>query len=272
MKYFYNYEMSNLSCVDRVIIDFIEANCDEFLEMSINELSKKCFVSNGAITGLTHKLGFKNFKALQIFLAKESSKNELNHIVDSTNNTSSTISNIYIYSKHALETTKESLNVNDINTAIDLIEGSNLILTFGVGSSSLASNLLFQNLSELGKNIKLLNTVHDLILWTDLNNKDRILIVLFSNTMNTPEIQTIIEIAEKHEIMTIVITKNKSSIETTKLLKICYNTIDKKETDGLNVFGSKTSQIYITEILVSLFSAKRKKKPAKISREELFKK
>lgn len=272
MNFFHSTNViKKLSDIDKRIIDYINNNADEFLHLNIDALSKKLFVSLGVITNFCKKLGFKSFKDLQIYVAKESTRHQIFEIKQDMSSLSSHVNNIRIFYTMALQSTSDFIDMNDLDVATKILNSASTVFTFGIGVSSLPAKLLSENLGILGKDVKILSSLHDLILWADLNKNNKTVVVLFSNTLETPEVKDMLEICEANDIVTVVITSNKKVEEKNNTLFIRFNLSEDKVTNSLSTFTPKIAQLFIVDIISSWLHQNQTYRPSKISRDNIFK-
>lgn len=272
MNFFHSTNViKKLSEIDKRIIDYINNNADEFLHLNIDALSKQLFVSLGVITNFCKKLGFKSFKDLQIYVAKESTRHQIFEIKNDMSSLSSHVNNIRIFYTMALQSTSDFIDMNDLDVATQILNSASTVFTFGIGVSSLPAKLLSENLGILGKDVKILSSLHDLILWADLNKSNKTVVVLFSNTLETPEVKDMLEICEANDIVTVVITSNKKAEEKNNTLFIRFNLSEDKVTNSLSTFTPKIAQLFIVDIISSWLHQNQKYRPLKISRDNIFK-
>ena len=144
----------NFTKTDQQIADYIMANSNEVLSLSVAELSRATNTSPAAIIRFVKKLRYDSLRALRCDLAVELSKNEsesqslLIHKNDSLN----VISNKLVYLCQKVScTTQELLDIPTLESAIQAMKKADNIYLFGVGASAVVATDLMTKLCRIGK-------------------------------------------------------------------------------------------------------------------------
>lgn len=169
---------------DLLIIDFIINNKDKKLDLSINELAKKCLTSRTSILRFSKKLGFDGYSEFKYFINKKEDiekieKNhqedkKLNHLFEKIKNSK----NIFIYGNGDYEDIiKNSIKsyFKDLGQLSEFFQGRDEITTFN--KSSLKDSTIFAiDLSNDPDSLELLSQISNVnikkILITDSFSKD----------------------------------------------------------------------------------------------------
>ena len=169
---------------DLAIIDFIINNKDKKLDLSINDLARKCLTSRTSILRFSKKLGFDGYSEFKYFINKKEDiekkeKNyqedkKLNHLFEKIKNSK----NIFIYGNGDYEDIiKNSIKsyFKDLGQLSEFFQGRDEITTFN--KSSLKDSTIFViDLSNDPDSLELLSQISNVnikkILITDSFSKD----------------------------------------------------------------------------------------------------
>ncbi|WP_033161321.1 MurR/RpiR family transcriptional regulator [[Mycoplasma] collis] len=237
-------KLVKLSTNEKIINDFINQKTEQFINMSIKELSNFLFVSIGSITRYVKKWGFRTFKDLKNKVIKEQEKNKKYKDQKNTD----FVENINLYYKHALDKTMETLNKNSINKAYLMLEKAKKIFVYGISSSMYVAKEMAHNLSVIGKDGIVAQTIHDIILYLDLKAKNDYLVCIFSKSVHSKENKFILDFLEKYEIPVILISKNQEYKNTQHRVVINFQTLEQDR--RIVALSSKISQLFISDVLI----------------------
>lgn len=167
---------------DLAIADFLIDNKNDELDLSINELAKKCLTSRTSILRFTQKIGFGGYSEFKYFLKekdhrkKDQTKKEdkkLNQILESLDKAN----NIFIYGNGDFEDIiKKSIKsyLKDLGKLSETFQGRDEISTFNKNSLK-DSTIFIIDLSDDPNTLELLSLISNLntkkILITDTYSK-----------------------------------------------------------------------------------------------------
>ena len=169
---------------DLAIIDFIVNNKDKKLDLSINELAKKCLTSRTSILRFSKKLGFDGYSEFKYFINKKEEvekiektyqeDEKLDYLFEKIKNSN----NIFIYGNGEYEEIiKNSMKsyLKDLGQLSEIFQGRDEISTFN--KSSLKNSIIFViDLSNDPDSLELLSQISNVdikkILITDSFSKD----------------------------------------------------------------------------------------------------
>ncbi len=137
---------------DQKIADYMLANQDKLISMSISELADSSSVSQSAAVRFCKKLGFEGTKQFRVFLNSvmlmEESKASSCTLHDSDGEIFQKTLDIALAS---LRRSFESTSSDNLASIADLIKKSSNILVFGIGGSAIAASYMCSELRRLGK-------------------------------------------------------------------------------------------------------------------------
>lgn len=231
------------------ICEWIEKNTNFFVANSITKNSEESFVSQSTLTRFAKKLGHKNFKELQIFVAsKYSLIKEKTDIISFEKLTFEQIKeNIFTFYSFSIKNIYNNLNKEQIEKYIDKIISSKNNIIFGLGGSGIVAKHFSLELNRISINSSYYDSIHDLlgiIATLDKNHH----ITLISKSFKTREILEIYELLLQYKIPhTVWTAANFKENEATSIIN--FNVLSQKE--RIAPISSKVSQFMISDIIYS---------------------
>lgn len=136
-----------LSDTDDQIIEFIKANKEDIIHLSIQKLADKLFIAPNTILRLSRKLNYEGFSELKLYLKQESFIRTTKH---------SEIANNIVK-------TYEIMDMDTIDKVVKKMIDSNNVLFYGVGDSLPFCEMMFNNLKCVGSKAEFFIHRHDMI-------------------------------------------------------------------------------------------------------------
>lgn len=125
-------------------------NCEDYYDLTASKVAKKCFVSNSYITKFCKEMGYNKFDNMRLDLIRCSEFNQ------STYNDTENFE-ISQYANEVLNTlinTTNTLEERDLTKIVNYLTNSDLILLYGIGSSSIPCEDLYYKIMKLNYNVK----------------------------------------------------------------------------------------------------------------------
>ena len=129
---------SQMGRSEKKIADWITANFQDILPLSISQLAEECDCGEATIVRFSRRLGLQGYQALKLKIAQESTGSATGGLVGVEKEDSC----YQIFEKRindisvALDNTRFVLDANDLENAAKMIIGARRIVIFGLGSSS----------------------------------------------------------------------------------------------------------------------------------------
>lgn len=143
---------------EKQIVDFIESNPRIVINLSLEELSEKCYVSQASIIRLCKKLGTKGFAEFKIRLASEINSfvhNDKNVHVDVPIDPETTGKEIaetfFNLTSQSLQTAYNNLDYNALRRAAIMLAKADVIHIYGRGESLILAEDFHYKLTRIGK-------------------------------------------------------------------------------------------------------------------------
>ncbi|WP_411843822.1 MurR/RpiR family transcriptional regulator [Salinicoccus sp. HZC-1] len=223
------------------IYDYIVEHKDQVLYHSLTELAEACNVGEATVLRLFRKIGYKGFQGFKFSLAKEvdaAGKDEDNN---------SYVSKVKNSMMTALENSYEVIDEDQLEKAIDLIDGASNVVVFGVGSSSIAGLDMQNRLLRIGKNIEVFGDPHSQVMRTTSMDEDTVVIAI-SITGSTRDTVDSVSAAKKKHAKIISITNYTKSPLTKYSDCILLSSAKESPLDSGSLV-SKVAQLFVIDLL-----------------------
>jgi DNA-binding MurR/RpiR family transcriptional regulator len=263
-------EPSNLTNTENVIASFILNYPRIVVNISLEELSEQCHVSQASIIRLCKKLGVKGFSDLKVKLASELTSFALDGKSISVDlpipegaTTEEIANTFYRLSLQALEYEYKALKPSDIKKAAQLINNTDVTYIYGRGESLIIAEDLHYKMIRLGLT-SVLESLHGFqeaqSFWNDSHtniNKAAIVISQYSNSHQTHYI--IDELVTNH-IPYILLTASKNAWPYEKLAHVTLRINSAESRYKMGSFTSRNAMLYVLDcVFGELFSLNYKK-------------
>lgn len=147
-----------LTAAEQSILEFIEGHREEFLFMTIGQLSEQLHVSDATVSRFAKHVGCRDFKHLKAIVLEQ------NHLEGPAGKLAKTLfqddsfqAAYYVLQQQlCLEKTAEQLEPQEFERAIQLIDTAKRIFLFGKSASASVSQLLYFRLRRLGFSVVML--------------------------------------------------------------------------------------------------------------------
>jgi DNA-binding MurR/RpiR family transcriptional regulator len=236
--------------------------------LTINELAKKCKVSESTITRFVKKIELNSFQELKISIVEElsltHSKNDdadkkfIYEGIIRSDTTKDIIDKIILGSIKTIEDTKKKINLVEIEKAVSAIDKSDLLIFYCAGSSCIAAENARLRFNRIGKRCIIYNdNVEQAISASLLSKKNTVFGI--SNSGRTISTVNALKMAKMNGAKTVCITTfEKSPIVQYSDIKLFTYTVTSSEGSAFfqESMISKMSQILVLDILYSSFANK----------------
>lgn len=248
---------NNLTKTENKIFKFIQDYPRIVINLSLEELSRECFISQASIIRLCKKLGTKGFADFKIKLASElstfalASQPILADIPISPNDHCEEIMKVfYNLSYRALESTFNTLNAKDVETAAALLAKADIIRLYGRGESLIVAEDFHYKLLRLGmnSNLETLNGFQE-VTSGDTNKKTNTVALVISQYCNSRQLHYIIDELVNCNIPFILLTSAEDSWPYDKLAKITLRIPCSESRQKIGSFASRTAMLYLLDCI-----------------------
>ncbi len=210
---------NTLTPVEKKIAEYILAERDRVISMSVAEFAEDAGVVKSAIIRCCKTLGFDGYSSLKLALAMELSKNkQLNFVpyVDKNDSVQSILEKVFSANVKTLHDTAEEIDISAVEKAVELIDSANVIYIYGIGTSAVIAADFQYRLTQVGYTAICFTDVPSMKVST-LNIKNGDLAFGVSNSGQTTATTDALALAKEMGAKTACITSFPDSLIT----KIC---------------------------------------------------
>lgn len=235
---------------EQKIADFILADPEQIVTMTISELGEMSQTSGAAVTRLCKSLKLKGFQELKLRINGDiGRKTELtNRDIQPNEPVSTTIQKVTEHAVQTLLETGELLDSEQLEKAVEAIVNAKNIHFFGVGASSIAAIDAQQKFLRIHKASTASTDLHmGATIVANAGTHDVVVGISFSGA--TFEVEKILELANEKGATTISLTKfGQSSIS--QISKIQLHTSPTREANFRSgATSSRLAQLHVMDIL-----------------------
>lgn len=230
----------SLSKGEKKIADYVIAEKDQIIYQTLQEISKCIGVGEATIVRFCHKIGFEGFHDFKLSVAKEipnSTTEEGVHYVDY----------ITMNLQNAITSTKQILNKEKIEAAVDLILSAKRVFFYGVGTSSNAALDMQSRLLRYGKTSAVVSDAHFQAMTSSVLGEED-LVIAFSLSGYTQDIVESLSIAKANGVKIITITNHTLSPAAEFADVVLLSAGKESPMDGGSLSG-RVSQLYIIDLI-----------------------
>lgn len=236
---------------EKQIAEYVIENKEEIVTLSAKELAKKVESSPAGIIRFSKKCGFKGFINLKLELAKNMEKDktwDINDMISDTDSIEIMVKKSIASDIATLEKTKNLMNYNDIEEAINWIKKANKIYLYGVGASGLIAADFQYKLLRIGKNVEYNFDSHIQLSTAAMIDKNDIAIAI-SYSGDKKEVNLAIKEAKEKGAKIIAITRYNGNSTLSKISDICLNIPNEEKEFRLGAIASRVSALSIIDVL-----------------------
>lgn len=230
---------------------YIIENPQDVMRSTINDLAEKSNTSKAAIIRLTHSLGIKGFTELKLRVAGDvlgSNDSERDFDISDDDSIGSLLQNITNNSVKSLSDTRDILNLQDLETVVELIDKAKTINFFGVGASHIVSLDAQQKFLRIGKFATAFPDLHLLAVQVATMKEDDILFVT-SFSGETKEVIEALRLSKQYGVKTVVMTGyGKSTVSDLADIKLNVSSARQSEFRSA-AKGSRIAQLHVIDVL-----------------------
>jgi len=246
---------SSLRKSEKKIADYLQQHTDERLDISITELARLLAVSETTVSRFCRVIGLRGYQDLKLFMAVSLNLNGFDefknipptiHEKDTTPEIGRKLSESLAGS---IAKTQRSLNVEDMDKAIEAIARARQIYIYGIGGSAVIAQAAHHLFTKAGLNCVIytdgyMQTVSASML------KPKTVAVGVSNTGNTKHVVDAVKIAAKKNAITISLTSDRDSA-LARASKICLaSPVEYMDTPLYGgAIDAKVCQLYLVDLL-----------------------
>ena len=242
LNFLINRENQDLSKTEKIIHRYVLENPEQVIYDSLSSISKKLNIGEASLVRYFKKLGYQTFNLfkLELYKAIESLRNfdESPYIDNVTNNLIEVINN-----------TKKAVDLVAIDKAKQIIINSRQVFVAGMGISHTSALDMFSKFLRIGVNATVIEDSHFSYMYTAVLNQD-CCIILYSFSGETQEMIKLACDCKEKNIKVIVISNYVTST-LYDYADVFIQTCGFENDISSGFFGSKISQLYVSDLLVT---------------------
>lgn len=177
-------ELDTMTKTERQSAEYFLAHPDEFAFLTLDKLALKVGVSTASIIRFCRRLGFFGYKDFQDTLRDGMSTRmplpmKLAH--SRTTQADQLLDRVALDGIHAIQQTLNELSAQALSAAVELLEDSRRVFTFGLRESYALAHYLYTRLITIRDNVRILDAGFHTMLepLLDLNADDVVVVFLF---------------------------------------------------------------------------------------------
>lgn len=232
---------------ERKVIDFVLANYEDVIRMTLAELAQRSGVSDATVVRLCRSLEFNNFFELKISLTRTlEDAPRLIHDDVREGDSSATVARKVLHTAiQAVQDTLQVLDDESFNQAVNLVFQADRILIAGVGSSGPLAHELYNRLIRLRLNCHVHTDIYLQVVEAALLTEKDAVVLISQNGSTIGPIRTASE-ARRKGAKIIVITGNAVS-ELSELADVILLTVSHET--RLETIDSRVAQHALLQAL-----------------------
>ncbi|MFD1317936.1 MurR/RpiR family transcriptional regulator [Loigolactobacillus zhaoyuanensis] len=218
---------------------------EKIQQLSINHLAESVGVSNATITRFVKKMKCANFYEFKIQLAKVGVSPE------PAVPTKGTIADdVYDFYQKVLKATQQLLDPKTLTEVVQLMQHSQRLYLFGLGSSGYTANEMAQRLIRMGITAFAMTDSHMMYITSGIMQRGDVILVL-STSGNTSEVNQAVTAAKKNGAQVIAITGFSRSplVEQSDLALVVKNS---NFVDNSRFVNSQFALTYVLDIITTM--------------------
>lgn len=244
--------MGSLSDTERDIAQFLLAEPESAVDMSVHELAKRTFSSSSSVVRLCHHLGFEGFKEFRKALTYELAVREQSRVDEQkelkrSDRLEDIIEKITYKNIMSLEDTKNLIDVQTLQECLWLIRKAKCVYLFGLGASLIAAKDLYLKLLRLNKLCVINDDWHSQLLQAK-NASEKDLGIVISYSGNTYEVIECMKTLKENKTPIIAITRCVTTPVSELADQKLYTTAN-ESTFRSGAMSSRISQLNIIDVL-----------------------
>ena len=237
-----NSQKIEFSKTETIIHKYVLENPRQVIYDSLSSISNKLNIGEASLVRYYKKLQFPSFNQFKMEIYKALEKLQVSddapYVESVTNNLISVIN-----------MTKEIIDLDAIDAAADIILNSKQVFISGMGISYTSAQDMFSRLLRIGVNATVVTDSHFGYMYTSILDEN-CCVILYSFSGETLEMVKLAKGCKERNIKVIVIS-NYSNSTLFPLADVFIQTKGFENEINSGFFGSKISQIYVSDLLVT---------------------
>ena len=254
----FGLDYRTITKTEQKIADYLLSDTDDFIYMTLHELSISIGVGEASIVRFCKKMGYDGFQSFKFEISKS-------RVGEDDEKETSLINKIKDNINSVVENTANSLDIDSINQAVKMMIKAQRLTFVGVGSSGLVALEAQNRFLRLGVYVNAITDSHFQLMMASTANKDDVLVAI-SLSGSTDDILATVRLAKENGCKIISLTNSQLS----SLAKESDCLIQTAVRENILAGGSllaKISQLYAMDCLITSYGIE-KKEESNLNREK----
>ena len=243
--------------IEKKIADFILNEPHRIINMSVQDLSNEINTSTASIVRFSKKITEKGFQELKITISRYLPEDAINNNhMELIDNESVDIikSKMLARATDTMSCVASQIEQHNIDDICDTLKHARTIFLFGYGASLVIVTDLYQKLSRIGLNVRLIQETH-LLMTTMATHDEQDCIIFVTNQGSHSEMQSMAKVATDYNIPIITISSsNNNPVAKVSDYTLIYGQTDENEL-RMAATTSLFAQLFTVDILYYRFIA-----------------
>jgi RpiR family transcriptional regulator, carbohydrate utilization regulator len=244
---------SELRKSEKIIADYLQKHPQQRLDLSITELAKLLQVSETTVSRFCRVIGYQGFQDLKLSMAASSNRvNGFQNIprdIHERDSTADICRKLADSLTRSILQTHQSLNMGDIDSAIDAMVNATQLVFYGIGGSAVVANAGYHLFTKAGLNCAVHTDGYMQTVSASMMNPGGVAVGV-SNTGLSKHVVDALTIASTRGAVTIGITSEPESA-LARASRICL--VTPLENKDVPLYGgaidAKVCQLYLVDLL-----------------------
>lgn len=245
-----------LSKSERKVAEVILASPQIAIHSSIATLAKMAGVSEPTVNRFCHRLDTKGFPDFKLHLAQSLANGTpyVNRNVEESDSAGAYTSKIFESAMANLEQVKNTLDIQAINRAVDMLTQAKKISFFGLGASAAVAHDAMNKFFRFNIPIVYFD---DIVMqrMSCMNSNEGDVVVLISHTGRTKSLVELAQLARENDAAVIAITSHNSPLAKEASLPLLLDVPE--DTDVYMPMVSRIAQLTLIDVLATGFTLRR---------------
>ncbi len=250
------YSLDALSKSERKIAEVILKAPQRVIHLSIAALAQLALVSEPTINRFCRKIETKGFPDFKLRLAQNIANGTpyVNRHVEANDSTNTYTDKIFESAMAGLDNVKQTLDIDAINRAVDLLSQARKITFFGFGTSAAVAHDAMNKFFRFNIPVTYFD---DIVMqrMSCINSSEGDVLVLISHTGRTKALVDMARVARENDAVVIAITSENSPLAQAASLSILIDVPE--DTDIFMPMISRLAQLTVIDVLATGFILRR---------------
>jgi len=233
------------------IADFIVAEPEQVVYMSVSEVAERCSASEGSVVGFCKAIGANGFQALKISLAQEIVRpvHMIHEDLEPDDDVATVARKIFQSNVQTLHDTSSTLEPATLKRAVRILKKAKRIEIYGIGSAATIAADAHYRMLRIGMNVKVETDSHVQAISAALTGPG-VAVLTISHSGSTHETVTAARLAKEAGAQTICITNfGKSPIRAYS--DVTLVTMARETRFRTEAMTSRLAQLAIIDVLIA---------------------